>query len=162
MKTDTKNYQFPDQDWFDRMGEIEARNGPVGAGGIAVRLEDATGPTGHAVGVFGQFVELYRRREGLSVEQLAEKADIDLAELVAIERNDEQDPSPRTVYQIADYFKLPQDRLMQVAGVTTKKSGNLQKAAVLFAARSEPTAQLTPEEDAVLNEFVKVLVDNTD
>ncbi|TWU00390.1 hypothetical protein Pla108_13400 [Botrimarina colliarenosi] len=162
MKIKTNQFPSLDQDWIDRMGDIEDQNGPIGVGGIAVRLEKSKAPMGPSVSVFGQFVELYRRRNGLSVEQLAEQARIALEELVAIERCADSQPSPRTVYQIADYFKLPQDRLMQVAGITTRKSGGLQKAAVLFAARSEPTARLTPQEDELLNEFVKVLVESTD
>ena len=46
---------------------------------------------------------------------------------------------------------------MQVAGLTAPKDARLFDEAVRFAARSEPTAALTPAEGAALEAFVAVL-----
>jgi hypothetical protein len=46
---------------------------------------------------------------------------------------------------------------MQVAGLTALKNAHLSDEAVRFAARAEPTAELTPEENAALEAFVAVL-----
>lgn len=57
--------------------------------------------------VFGRLIEYARRQQGLSVERLAEQADVDLEELVEIETVDDFTPQLRTVHQLASVLKLP-------------------------------------------------------
>lgn len=106
---------------------------------------------------FGRFVELMRRRRALTVEQLAERADLDVGELVSIEDNLHYTPEPRTVYQLARAFNVPQQRLLQLAGLTAGGDARLRHEAVRFAARSESVQKLSKEERAALEEFVAVL-----
>src|SRR5689334_14844732 len=70
---------------------------------------------------FGKFVELMRRRLGFSVEQLAQEANLDVSELLVIEDDLHYLPEPRTVYQLAQTFKVSQQRLMQLAGLAEVK-----------------------------------------
>src|SRR6266849_5580414 len=56
---------------------------------------------------FGSLIRLSRRRERLSVEQLAEKARVELVEVLAIEQEHGYIPRPRTVHQLATFLKLP-------------------------------------------------------
>jgi len=107
--------------------------------------------------VFGRFIKLMRRRRGITTEKLAEDADVDLAELVEIEDDARFKPEQRTVYQLANYFDVPMRNLMQIAGLTVPKNSRLFDEAIRFAARSEPVAQLTPEEQAALEAFVVIL-----
>jgi transcriptional regulator with XRE-family HTH domain len=107
--------------------------------------------------VFGRFVRLMRRNRGLTLEKLAEDADVEIAELVEIEDDARHKPQPRTVYQLANYFQVPRSNLLQVAGLTAPKDARLLEEAVRFAARSEPVAALSPEERAALEAFVAVL-----
>ena len=107
--------------------------------------------------VFSRFVRLMRRKRGLTLEKLADDADIEIAELVEIEDDTRYKPQPRTVYQLANYFQVPQSNLLQVAGLTVPKDAQLLEEAVRFAARSEPVAALSPEESAALEAFVAVL-----
>lgn len=111
--------------------------------------------------VFGRLIEYARREQGLTVERLAEQADVDLGELVEIERDDDFMPQLRTVHQLASVLKLPTSRLMQVAGLATPRP-SVAGAALRFAARSEPTSELSPDEREAFEEFVKVLVESTD
>lgn len=106
---------------------------------------------------FGRLVELLRRQRGFSVETLAEAADVELGELVAIEENPHHKADARTVYLLANYFGLPRPKLMQLAGLTAPRDSDLDQAAVKFAARAEPTAMLSPEERAALEAFVAEL-----
>ena len=106
---------------------------------------------------FGRFVNLMRRRQGMSLEQLADDADVDMADLVEIERDPHHRPELRTAYQLANYFKVSQTGFMQVAGLAAPKDARLFDEGVRFAARSESTAELTPEEGAALEAFVAVL-----
>ncbi len=106
---------------------------------------------------FSRFVQLARRNRRLTVEKLAEDADIELRELVSIEESVNYKPDLRTVYQLANYFGVQRAKLLQVAGLTMPKDSHIANEAVRFAARSEPTAALTAEERSALEAFVSVL-----
>ncbi len=151
------------KEWCIRMAQLEG-DAEIGAGGLAIdpifegetipaTVTDEDGPNI----AFGRFVSLMRRQRGISLEKLADDADVDITDLVEIERNPHHKPELRTTYQLANYFKLPRSGLMQVAGLTAPKDTRLFDEAVRFAARSEPTAELTPEEGAALEAFISVL-----
>lgn len=106
---------------------------------------------------FVRLLQLLRRERRLSLEQLAQKADVELAELVKIETDESFKPTPRTIHQLAGFLKLPAKKLMALAGLLQIKDYNLQQASVRFAARSEPVEDVTPEEHAALEEYVKFL-----
>ena len=110
---------------------------------------------------FGKFVNQMRRRRGHSVEQLAKTADLDAAELLAIEGDFRYVPEPRTVFRLAQAFDVPQRRLMQLAGLAAANDAGLRREAVRFAARSGSIERLSPEENSVLEAFVAVLSDQT-
>lgn len=150
------------KEWCMRMAALEAE-AEIGAGAFAIdpvfdgetsTPADASEETIYA---FSRFVSLSRRSRGLSVEALAERADIEVAELVTIEENGAYKPELRTVYQLANFFGVQRGNLLQVAGLTAPKDTNLIDEAVRFAARSEPVAALTVEERAALDAFVSVL-----
>ena len=151
------------KEWCLRMAEIEG-DAEIGAGPLAVDPV-FTGESVPAISsdedephiAFGRFVRLMRRKQGLSLEKLAAEADVDMAVLVEIENDPHHRPELRTTYQLANYFGVSRSGLMQVAGLTARKDERLSDEAVRFAARSEPTAALTPEESEALETFVAVL-----
>lgn len=106
---------------------------------------------------FGRFVNLMRRRNGFSIETLADKADLDASEVLVIEDDLHHLPAPRTVYKLAQVFALPQRKLMELAGLTAANDDDLRREAVRFAARSESLHRLTDEESAALEAFVVIL-----
>lgn len=152
------------KEWWLAQADSEG-DGPVGAGrssggpGKLLPLRSLVAPSGDDETriAFGKLVELLRRRDELTVEQLAERAQLDAGELLRIEEGVAQPPEPRTVYQLARTFKLPQKRLMQLAGLSAANDSALQREAVRFAARSESVDKLTREEKAALEEFIAVL-----
>ncbi|MCL2716576.1 MAG: helix-turn-helix domain-containing protein [Alphaproteobacteria bacterium] len=107
--------------------------------------------------VFGKFVNLMRRNRGFSVEKLAQAADLDEGELLAIENDLLHVPEPRTVFKLAQTFKLPHGRLMELAGLAAANDAGFRQEAVRFAARSEAVQKLTPEESSALEAFITVL-----
>lgn len=109
--------------------------------------------------VFGRFINLLRRNKKLSREALAEKVDIDISELFEIETDNNYSPEPRSVYQLAKFFDLPKNLLMQISGLTTQRNAYVMDAAVRFAARSDTSTELSPEEKAALEAFIAVLND---
>ena len=146
-----------------RMAQLEG-DAEIGAGQLAfdpvfdgeTEAVPASDDEGQTI-AFGRFVSLMRRHRGMSLERLAEDADVDMTDLIEIERDPHHKPELRTTYQLANYFNVPRSGLMQVAGLTTPKDARLFDEAVRFAARSEPTAALTREERAALEAFVAVL-----
>jgi HTH-type transcriptional regulator, competence development regulator len=147
--------------WCLRMAQLEG-DAEIGAGALAVdpvfdgetALAESPEETSLA---FSRFVRLARRSRGLTVESLAERADVELAELLTIEEDSRYKPNLRTVYQLANYFGVQRANLLQVAGLTAPKDNHLVIEAVRFAARSESVAALTAEERAALDAFVSVL-----
>lgn len=106
---------------------------------------------------FGRLINLWRRKQGLRIDALAEKARIDVAELIEIERNLNYVPEPRTVYQLAKTLDLPSKRMLELSGNLLVRDSSLGQEAVRFAARSESVEKLSKEEQRALEEFVKFL-----
>lgn len=105
---------------------------------------------------FGRLVQLSRRGQRLSVEEFAEKADIDVTELLNIERT-ACIPEPRTVHQLSGILNIGIKKLLQLSGLTKEREAGLVEEAVRFAARSESLEKLSAEEVHALEHFVSVL-----
>src|SRR5262245_47421065 len=105
--------------WLDRA--LSEGDGAVGAGALAfdpVSDEPAAAGADEKLIAFGKFVNLMRRQRGLSMEKLAEDAELDTSELLIIEESSSYVPDPRTVYRLAQTFEVSQQSLMQLAGLT--------------------------------------------
>jgi HTH-type transcriptional regulator, competence development regulator len=155
------------KEWFKRRAELDDK-AEVSAGMLNLnRL-----PAAHASNIvpmraateadspnpaFGKLINLWRRKKGLRVEILADKAKIDVAELIEIERNLNYVPEPRTVYQLAKTLGLPSNRMLELSGNLMVRDLSLGQEAVRFAARSESVEKLTKDEQRALEEFVKFL-----
>lgn len=107
---------------------------------------------------FGTLVSFRRRALKMSLEDLAEKARVELEELFRIEEDATYVPEPRTVHKLGQQLKLPVPQLLVLSGNATSKNDELNNAALKFAARSRAVEKLNREQTEALNEFVKVLV----
>lgn len=147
-----------DKDWLRRKAK-EEDGCFVSVGGLIESLAERE----EAINVvpmkpaFVRFVQLARRDRRLSVEQFAEKVDVDLAELVKIETEEHYKPALRTVYKIAEFLKVPDKKLLALAGLLQVKDAQFQTAALKFAARSAPVDKLTQQEHSDLEEIVRLL-----
>jgi transcriptional regulator with XRE-family HTH domain len=148
------------KDWCVRMAQIEGDE-EIGAGALAfdpvLDAKTASEAADETSIAFSRFVQLARRDRRLTVEKLAENADVEVGDLVSIEEGRNYKPDLRTVYQLANYFGVQRAKLLQIAGLTESKDSHVATEAVRFAARSEPTAALTAEERSALEAFVSVL-----
>ncbi len=161
------NRYLVDQEWLLSNAEFEATDESISVRGSNMdRAQYALSPGSlvsrripddHSVGAFALLVEFGRRKMGLSLEQLSKEADIDLEELVEIERAYAQ-PSPRALHQLAKTLKLPIEPLATVAGLVKARDENLEAAAYRFAAQSEPNSELSPQEEEAYNSFVSILL----
>lgn len=151
------------KDWWIARARREG-DAVVGAGLLAFDPAPEERPSGAQAGAveetriaFGKFVKLMRRRSGLSMEQLAEAADLEASELLVIEDDVHYVPEPRTVFKLAQTFDVSQRRLMQLAGLAAANDVGFRQEAVRFAARSESVQKLTLDESSALEAFVAVL-----
>lgn len=151
---------IPSCDWLLRAADIEDSCRSVSVGGLAADLGLLTSAVSNLKPAFGRLIAYARRNQGLTVEKLAERADVDLAAIVEIETDDRAVPEVRTVDQLAQALQLPPDKLMELAGLATPKP-EISRAALKFAARSEPNAQLSETEREAYEEFVKVLAEES-
>jgi transcriptional regulator with XRE-family HTH domain len=109
----------------------------------------------------GALIQMLRRRARLSPDDLAGAASVDVAELRAIESNPEWEPHPRTIYQLANFFKISPRSLVVLSGAKTVEAG-IREEALRFAASSKAVNKLSREEKKLLSEFVKYLGEQTD
>jgi HTH-type transcriptional regulator, competence development regulator len=107
---------------------------------------------------FGKLINLCRRKKGLRIDELADRASIDLVELVEIEKCLDFIPEARTVFQLAQVLGLSNERLLQLSGnAVVREDQSLGQEAVRFAASSESVEKLNKNEQRALEEFVKFL-----
>lgn len=86
---------------------------------------------------FGLFIRLMRRRLGLSIQVLADRADVESDDLLDIESDPEHQPEVRTVHQLATLFEVSESKLLQVAGLTGPLDPRLYNEAVRFVRSCE-------------------------
>jgi len=84
------------------------------------------------------------------------------AEVQAIELGQVAEPKPRVLFNIAKALDIPVGGLMELAGLRQSRNEALSEAAVRFAAKAEPTAELSAQEREALEEFVRVLAERSD
>lgn len=106
---------------------------------------------------FHLVVQMLRRRRGLTIDDLAQQADIDRDELVAMERNAAYRPSPLTLHKLCKFYKLPEGPMLVLAGAVKDVPKGLSERASRFAAQSASFAKLTEEEREALDDFLQFL-----
>lgn len=109
----------------------------------------------------GALVQMLRRRERISIDELARAARVDVSELRRIELDPAFEPNPRTIFQLERYFNLPERSLAVLSGAV-HVDDDVREEAVRFAASSEHVSELTKEERKLLNQFVKFLREHSD
>jgi len=111
---------------------------------------------------FGHFVALMRRKSGWTVQQLAQRADVDAGELLVIEKDPYHEAELSTVHGLARTFNVPPRHLMKMAGLADNRSSRLAEAAVSFAASADPVAPLSESEEVALQTYLKVVLEESD
>ena len=105
----------------------------------------------------GVLVRQLRFRDGLSVSELAQRAQISEDELRLVEHDPHYTARPRLIFQLSEYFSVSLTTLSQVAGATHEVNRVLYNEVVKYAARSDDVSTLTGEEQAALDAFISLL-----
>lgn len=105
----------------------------------------------------GLLVRQLRRRDGLSIAQLAARAEVSEEELRQVEHDPHYTARPRLIFQLSHYFNVPLTTLSQLSGATHSVERRLYNDAVKYAAHSDDVSTLNNEEREVLDAFVAML-----
>jgi len=148
-----------DPEWLKKQAALED-NCFVSVGGLVLAVEDLEQQAQRVNAVHTAFVNLLnltRREYKLTWEQFSQKVDVDLAELMGIESDENYKPTPRTVTKIAQFINVPAEKVFILSGLARARDIQFEEAALRFAARSQPVKELTSEEHEALKEYVKFL-----
>lgn len=107
--------------------------------------------------VLGLFVFQLRRRDKLTVQQLADRLRVSPDEIETIEKNPRYGPRPRTLHQLAKYSEIPTSNLVRLMPDAENADEQVEQAAYRFAASSDGLSDLSRAERRGFNDFVKFL-----
>ncbi len=111
--------------------------------------------------VFRAVLKSMRRAKGLTVNQLAQRIEVDHNEIIAMERKEGYRPTPLTLEKLSRFYGISHKRLATLAGAFGESPPDIVESASRFAAQSESFVKLTIEEQKALDEFMKVLKKET-
>lgn len=106
---------------------------------------------------FQLFVAFLRRRERLTEEELASKANVSPCDVRRIEFDPSFEPSPRTLTRLETFFDLPSRSLAIMAGAVRVHDREFQQERERFAAMAPGRDKLSSDERELLNHIVEVL-----
>lgn len=104
-----------------------------------------------------RLLQLSRAQSGLTLEQFSTRVGVAVAEVTRIETDQTYLPTPRTIYKLAAFLKVPVKSLMALAGLIKLGDFRFDDAAIRFAANSESVERLSKEEHHLLREYVRFL-----
>lgn len=105
----------------------------------------------------GVLVRQLRLRDGLSIAELAMRAQVSEDELRQVEHDPGYTARPRLIHQLSEYFSVSLVMLSQMAGATHDIDRPLYNEVVKYAARSDDLETISGEERAALDTFVAML-----
>jgi transcriptional regulator with XRE-family HTH domain len=140
----------PDDAWILKMAADE-EGSSIEVGGMygRLKLRDFDGSRRS----LAQFVQLSRRQLGLSSHDLAAKAQVALADVLAIETGGRIVGGAEPVIRLAGILGVPSEPLLVLAGLKPAPDEELEEAAAQFTARLEPVTPLEPREKEALDWF---------
>lgn len=108
-------------------------------------------------GVLSRLIFQVRRRDKLTIAQLANKIRVEEIEIESIENDVNHIPRPRTIHQIALYLNVPSTSVQKLITGLDGQNNNMENAVAKFAASSNDLSDLSRTERRGLNDFVKFL-----
>jgi transcriptional regulator with XRE-family HTH domain len=156
-------------DWLRRTTaadpDVDIEAGPAidgNVGHVSLAYADNASPAESRARVqlrigLGVLVRKLRTRDGLSIAELARRADVAEDELRQVEHDPHYTARPRLIHQLSEYFSVSLVMLSQMAGATHDFDRFLYNEAVKYAAHSDDVGTLSSEERAILDAFVAML-----
>jgi transcriptional regulator with XRE-family HTH domain len=105
---------------------------------------------------FHLFLQLLRRRKGLTIDDLVQETGIDHDELVSMERGGTV-PEPLVLDRLSSFYDVPRNQMLRLAGVVRDVDEDFLEHASRFAAQSESFDKLTREERKAVDDYLGFL-----
>ncbi len=106
---------------------------------------------------FGTLIQLWRVDHKMTMQKLAEVAEVDLDEIQSIETDENYKPEPQTVCALASLMKVPELSLLQLTGNVVELDPNFIEYSMAFAANAKQWNQISKEQRRLLQQFMKYL-----
>ena len=103
----------------------------------------------------GKVLRFVREQRGWTRSELADLADVDEAEVEALETLRIFDPTPRTVGQLADACHFSRARFIELANHRLAVAAN--DGVIRYAAKSKGTASVSDDQYEMIRALVEVL-----
>jgi transcriptional regulator with XRE-family HTH domain len=104
--------------------------------------------------VLGGELRRLRINKGVSLREVERETGVSNAYLSQLENGKSEQPSPRVLHKLADFYQIPYNRLMEIAGYLQPANG-AQRVESLQAALM--SGDLTDEEEKSVVNFVEFL-----
>ena len=150
------------REWLERKLQ-QGNDANVGAGGTSLEefkkdMQQRTVTPAVIAEVpteLGQVLRFVREQRGWTRSELADLADVDEAEIEAIETRTTFDPTPRTVGQLADACRFSRIKFIELANHRLKVAAN--ESVIRYAAKSKGTSSVSDEQYELIRTLVEVL-----
>ncbi len=142
-------------EWLKNAADAENQFPSISVGGLVSRMGMYPIAAPITPMVFGELVNLIRRKSGLSIEQLALLANVDATDVERAERSFPVDAG--LVQRLSDVLKLPADKMAQLAGVSELTDHELATAAKRFETKLRTPMILSTSEESALNEIMATM-----
>lgn len=103
----------------------------------------------------GKVLRFVREQRGWTRSELADLADVDEAEIEALETQTTYDPAPRTVGQLADACHFSRVKFISLANHRLEVAAN--DSVIRYAAKSKGTASVSDDQYDLIRALVEVL-----
>lgn len=145
----------PSDEWLVRVADAEDRYSSISVGGLVTKLGMYPLSDTYQSTVFGDFINILRRKAGLTLDTLADLVGVNSTELDRIERG--YPVEPILVDKLAAALNVQADKLAQLAGLKDLNDSQLAEAVHRFESKLRSQIVLTPVEESALNEIMQTL-----
>jgi transcriptional regulator with XRE-family HTH domain len=106
--------------------------------------------------VLGEELRRLRLEKGVSLREVEKATEVSNAYLSQLENGKTEQPSPRVLHKLAEYYGVPYNRLMEVAGyLQPSENARANKVGSIQAALMSD--DLTDEEEKTVAHFIQFL-----
>lgn len=104
----------------------------------------------------GEELRRLRLEKGVSLREVEKATEVSNAYLSQLENGKTEQPSPRVLHKLAEYYHIPYNRLMEIAGyLRPSENARANKVGSLQAALM--SGDLTEEEEKTVAQFIEFL-----
>ena len=106
---------------------------------------------------FSTLLKMLRLNKGLSFEKLSFQINVNIEELILLEKQVGYKSSTTTLLALARFYSLPEKLLLQIGDATNVSNSKIDEEVIRFAAESESVEKLSPQEKYLLDRTIEII-----